>query len=104
MFKSMEDQIKRKQTPIITDLTIVVIEPKHLENRQVVSYTNNEITMIPIVRPLPGRRINGRADCSIDNRLGVGALVRDFWTSRKQPMESAAATRIKKDFEKLVRW
>ena len=51
VFEILEEQIKKKETPTVTDLSIVVIEPKEFENRSVVAYANNEITMIPIVRP-----------------------------------------------------
>jgi len=103
MLKTMEDQLKAKQTPIVTDLTIVVIEPKHLENRSVAAFTNNEITTIPIVRPV-GWRINGRNDCTIDGRIALSARVREYWSVRGQKDESAAATKIKKDFAKLIKW
>jgi hypothetical protein len=103
MLKSMEDQIKAKQAPTVTDLTIVVIEPKHLENRSVAAFTNNEITMIPIVRPV-GWRINGRNDCTVDGHVTVSARVREYWTLRGPQPESAAATKIKEDFAKLIKW
>ncbi|HEX4590875.1 MAG TPA: hypothetical protein VH120_13145 [Gemmataceae bacterium] len=104
MLKSMEDEIKAKKAPTVTDITIVVIEPKTMEERPVASFTNNEITMIPIVRPLPGRRINGRNDCSIDGRVAVGARLREYWSLRKGTTDSAAAIKIKADFGKLVKW
>ncbi|NOQ63338.1 MAG: hypothetical protein GQ582_02350 [Methyloprofundus sp.] len=103
MLKSMEDKIKSRQTPIVTDLTIVVIEPKHLENRSIAAFTNNEITMIPIVRPKEWR-INGRDDCTIDAHVNISARVREYWTLRGQKPESAAATKIKKDFAQLIKW
>jgi hypothetical protein len=103
MLKSMEDLIKTKQPPIVTDLTIVVIEPKHLEDRSVAAFTNNEITMIPIVRPV-GWRINCRNDCTIDGQVALSARVREYWTLRAQRPESAAVTQIKKDFAKLIKW
>jgi hypothetical protein len=103
MLESMEAQIKGRQTPTITDITIVVIEPKHLENRSVAAFTNNEISMIPIVRPV-GWRINGRNDCTIDRRVALSARVREYWTGRGHKPESAAATRIINDFAKLIKW
>ncbi len=103
MLNSMEEKIKRKQLPIVTDLTIVVIEPKHLMDRSVVAFTNNEITMIPIVRPIASR-INGRSDCTIDGHVSVSALVREYWSLRGQKDESTAATKIKRDFAKLIKW
>jgi hypothetical protein len=103
MLKSMEDQIKTKQTPTVTDLTIVVIEPKHLAERSVAAFTNNEITMIPIVRPV-GWRINGRNDCTIDGRIPLSARVREFWSLRGPKPESPAATKIKKEFATLIKW
>jgi len=103
MLRQMEDQIKLKQPPVVTELTIVVIEPKHLEKRPVMAFTNNEITMIPIVRPVE-RRINGRDDCTIDSHLPLSARVREYWAERGRQPESAAATRIQKEFENLVRW
>ena len=103
MLSAMEDQIKQKKVPTITDLTIVVIEPKHLEERTVSVFTNNEITMIPIVRPKQWR-INGRNDCTIDGHVNVSARVREFWSMRGVKRESAAAARIMKDAQKLIRW
>lgn len=103
MLKSMEDQIKAKKEPTVTDLTIVVIEPKHIEERSVAAFTNNEITMIPIVRPV-GWRINGRKDCTVDGHVAVGARVREYWAQRGPQPESAAAARIKKDFAQLIKW
>jgi hypothetical protein len=103
MLKAMEDQIKGKQAPAVTDLTIVVIEPKHLPERSVAAFTNNEITMIPIVRPV-GWRINGRNDCTVDGRIALSARVREYWSLRGERSESPAATRIKKEFAKLIKW
>ncbi len=103
MLKSMEDKIKIRQAPIITDLTIVVIEPKHLGDRPIASFTNNEITMIPIVRPNEWR-INSRDDCTIDGRLGLGARVREYWSLRGKKPDSIASNKIKNDFTKLVKW
>src|SRR5262249_28274958 len=102
MLRSMEDQLKARQAPLVTDLTIVVIEPKHLEDRPVAAFTNNEITMIPIVRPI-GFRINGRQDCTVDGHVALSARVREFWSMRGQKRESPAATRIKEDFAKLIK-
>jgi hypothetical protein len=104
MLKSMEDQIKKKQVPTVTDITIVVIEPKTLEERPVATFTNNDITMIPIVRPLPGKRINSRGDCTTDGRVALGAIVREYWARRGRKPESAAAAKIKADFAKLIKW
>lgn len=103
MLESMETQIKDNQNPVITDITIVVIEPKHLENRTVAAFTNNEISMIPIVRPV-GQRINGRNDCTIDSRVALSDRVRNYWTLRGHKQESAAAARIIKDFAQLIQW
>ena len=103
MLNSMEDQIKRKQVPTITDLTIVVIEPKHLENKQVAVFTNNEISMIPIVHP-NGRYINSREDCTINNNVALSIRIREYWTLRGKKPPSVAATKIRADCEKLIKW
>jgi len=103
MLESMEAQIKENQNPVVTDLTIVVIEPKHLDNRSVAAFTNNEISMIPIVRPVV-KLINGRNDCTIDSRVALSARVREYWTLRGRKQESAAAARIIKDFAHLIQW
>lgn len=103
MLESMEAQIKKRQTPEVTDITIVVIEPKHLENRSVSTFTNNEISMIPIVRPV-GFRINGRNDCTIDSHVALSARVREYWTLRGHKQASAAAARITNDFAQLIKW
>jgi hypothetical protein len=86
MFKSMEDQLKAKQkegqekeSTVRHD--VVVIEPKHLEERPVAAFTNNETTMIPIVRPVGGR-INGREDCTVDGHVALAARVREYWSMR----------------------
>ena len=103
MLESMEAQIKKRQTPDVTDITIVVIEPKHLENRSVAAFTNNEISMIPIVRPIQ-YRINGRDDCTIDSRVALSARIREYWTLRGHKQASAAATKITRDFAQLIKW
>ncbi len=103
MLNLMEEQIKAKQPPNITDLTIVVIEPKHLESRAVATFTNNEITQIPIIRPLPGKWVS-RPDCTIDCNLNISARVRDYWTRRGPQPQPAAATKIKQNFEEIMRF
>lgn len=105
MLGSMEDQIRQRLQPTITDLTIVVIEPKTMPERSVATYTNNEITMIPIVKPVPaGGRINRREDCEIEGHVGLSARVRNYWTGRGSVGESAAAKRIRTDFGRLIKW
>lgn len=64
--------------PTVTDLTIVVIELKHLADRPIAAFTNNEITMIPIVCPV-GRYINGRNDCTLGGHVGLSSRVREYW-------------------------
>ena len=102
MLKGIEADLAKKQSPGITDLTIVVIEPKHLPNRPVMAFTNAEITMIPIVRQI-GQWINRREDCTIDQNFSVGIRVREYFSGRKTGL-SPAAKRIMADYEKLVRW
>lgn len=108
MLREMEDQLKARKEPTVTDLTIVVIEPKALPNRSVGTFTNNEITAIPIVRPLPGRRINGRDDCTVDGHVDVSIRVREYWAEKERKngkvRESSAAGRIRSDYDKLIKW
>lgn len=104
MLKSMSDQIQKDQTPSITDITIVVIEPKTQTEQRVKSFTNNEITQIPIVRPLPGRRINSPDDCTVDTYLDINTSVKAYWTLRGIQFPSLAATEIMGDFSQLITW
>lgn len=103
MLNSMEKEITTKNAPTVTDLTIVVIEPKHLEHRNVVSFTNNQITQIPIVRPTLSR-INCRDDCTIDSHVSISARIREYWQIRGQQAQSLASSKIMNDFNRLVRW
>lgn len=103
MLSMMDDQLKANQAPTVTNITIVVIEPKHLEERPIAAFTNNAITMIPIVRPVD-RRINSRADCTASGHVDAPLRVREYWSKQVNVAESAAATRIKADFQRLVRW
>jgi len=102
MMKSIEAELAKRQQPTITDLTIVVIEPKHLPQRPVVAFTNDEITMIPVVKPVD-RFINRREDCRVEQNFNVGIRVREYFAGRKAPL-SEAAKRIMGDYERLTRW
>lgn len=108
LLESMETQIKGVVTPTVTDITIVVIEPKHLEERQVKAFTNNEITMIPIIGRAAGAAyINGRKDCTVKSHLDVNPRVREYWKKRnvgRSTPPSEAAEKIMADFKSLVRW
>jgi hypothetical protein len=104
MLGIISKQLMKKQALQITDLSIVVIQPKHLPSRKVACFTNNEITMIPIVRPVAWR-INGPDDCTIDGHVGLPAAVRELWSRDKPPKkESPGARKIMKDFENLIKW
>ena len=105
MLKLMADQIKAKKEPSITDITIVVIEPKLLPNQPHATFTNKDLTNVSIVRPLPGRRIGGRDDCSVDGQFAVTSqFLQYYWASRGARPESMAAKRIKEDLKSLVTW
>ena len=103
MLGSMDQQISAKQSPTITDITIVVIEPKHLPDRPIATFTNNEITMIPIVKPIQWR-INGRNDCTVQGHVDVPLRVREYWSKQGTKQESSVAARIRQDFGSLIRW
>jgi hypothetical protein len=105
MLGAMEQALKTKKPPTVTDLTIVVIQPKHLPARKVATFTNNEISMIPIVRPGPGKwRINGPDDCVVAGHIEMSLRLREYWSRPPKKNESAAATRIKKECDDLIKW
>lgn len=104
MFDKMVAQIKRRETPTVTDFTIVVIEPKGLEHRRVRSFTNNELSMISIIARAQGARfINGPGDCVARGHLDIPLLLRNYWNDKK-PGPSKAAKRIMADYEALIRF
>jgi hypothetical protein len=103
MLTMMQDNIKRRQAPVVTDLTIVVIQPKMEGNRGVAAFTNLDIQDIPIVRP-KAWRINGPDDCTVDGKVQLNFAVRDYWTARGKKSHSAAALKIMKDYTTLIKW
>lgn len=103
MLTMMQDQIKRRQPPVVTDLTIVVIQPKMEGNRGVAAFTNLDIQDIPIVRPKQWR-INGPDDCTVDGKVQLNFAVRDYWTARGKKPHSAAALKIMRDYTTLIKW
>ena len=105
MFKLMEEQIKAKKEPLITDITIVVIEPKQLPNQPHATFTNKDLVNISIVSPVPGRRISGRDDCTVDRQLELKShFLNYYWAARGPRPESPAAIRIKEDLKSLITW
>jgi hypothetical protein len=103
MMKMMQDNIKKQQPPVVTDLTIVVIQPKMEGSRGVAAFTNLDIQDIPIVRP-KAWRINGPDDCTVDGKVQINFPVRDYWTKRGKRDHSAAALKIMKDYATLIKW
>lgn len=103
MLKGMDEQLVKGLAPDITDITIVVIQPKWSQAQPIASFTNHGITQIRIVTPI-NKYINGRDDCTQGDSLQPPIRVKDYWTKRGEKPESAAATRIKKDFETLTKW
>ena len=105
MLKLMEDAIKAKKEPAITDITIVVIEPKLIPNQPHATFTYNDLTKVSVVRPLPGKRIGGRDDCTVDGQIAVvSPFLKYYWAARGPRPESPAAKRIKEDLKSLVTW
>lgn len=105
MLKLMAEQIKAKKEPSITDITIVVIEPKLLPDQPHATFTNNDLAKVCIVRPYPGTRIGGRGDCVVDGQFAVtDKFLQYYWAARGTRPESAAAKRIKEDLKSLVTW
>ncbi|HEY4370399.1 MAG TPA: hypothetical protein VGN52_00535 [Burkholderiales bacterium] len=103
MLKNMEDKIVRKQAPDVTDLTIVVIQPKQATHREIMTYTNLEITQIPIVRNIAWP-CTGPKDCVEEGRLNLSIRMRNYWGGRPQPKLPEAANRVMRDFQDLIKW
>ena len=103
MMKSMEEQIRRKQPTVVTDLTIVVIQPKMEGLKSVDAFTNLDIQQIPIVKPKHWR-INGPDDCTVEGTVQISFPVRDFWAARGNKPHSAAALKIMKEYSTLIKW
>jgi hypothetical protein len=103
MMKSMQDQLKAGATPIVTDLTIVVIQPKMEGSRSVAAFTNLDIQRIPIVKPRQWR-INGPDDCTVEGTVPINFHVRDYWTRKGNQPHSSAALKIMKEYDTLIKW
>ncbi|QRP62465.1 hypothetical protein I6J77_09890 [Rhodanobacter sp. FDAARGOS 1247] len=105
MVKLMTDQIKAKKEPVITDFTIVVIEPILLPDQPYAIYTNNDLAKVSIVSPKPGKRISGRDDCNVDGQLSISnPFLQYYWAARGRRPETAAVTKIKEDLKSLITW
>lgn len=103
MLKKMEAAIARKQAPEVTDITIVVIQPKQATHREIAAYTNLEITQVPIVRNIAWP-CTGPKDCVIEGHLNLSIRMREYWSGRTQIKLPPAANRVMKDFQDLIKW
>jgi hypothetical protein len=103
MMKSMEEQIKKRDAPVVTDLTIVVIQPKMEGKKSVDAFTNLDIQRIPIVKPIQWR-INGPDDCTVEGTVKISFPVRDYWAGKGNKPHSAAALKIMKEYQTLIKW
>lgn len=101
MLALMENALKIKQAPPITDMSFVVIEPKNSAEPARI-YTNNEISRIAIIRKSAGAPyISGRSSCDMTGAfITVPWRVRDYW-AKKLPTASAAANNILANLNKL---
>ena len=107
MFKSMEEELARGAAePTVTDMSFVIIEPKTEVGVAVKVYINNAIAAVPVVRPKPNMRINGPQCCDVDGFVKIPPNLAAYWArpSKRKVTESPAATRIKADFGRLVKW
>jgi hypothetical protein len=106
MFGSMEAELARGKDPAITDMSFVVIQPKTETGMSVKVYVNNEISKVAIVRPKPGMRINGPEFCNVDGYVRIPDGLAAYWArpSKSKVTESKAATRVKSDFDRLIKW
>ncbi|MEW4488914.1 hypothetical protein AB1L42_12580 [Thalassoglobus sp. JC818] len=103
MLARMKNQLRARQDPEVTDISIVVIEPKTFEERPVKVFTNDEITMIPIISRAQGSQfINGRSDCVVKGRLDLDVRVREHFAGRPDTKPSTAAIKIMKDFKNML--
>lgn len=105
ILEQMKQQIEKNMTPNVTDLTIVVIEPWDLNDQPIKTFTNKDITFIPIVCPAPGKRfIDGRNSCTKDRLFNISETVWKYWSERGPKPESWAAINIVRDFKDLTKW
>ena len=102
---SMRDRIKSRQEPVVTDMSIVVIQPNMVGFKSIDAFTNMDIQRIPIVKPKYGR-INGPSDCTVEGTVQLNFHVRDYWSKPPHDKKghSAAALRIMQDYQTLIKW
>lgn len=108
ILRRMSDQIARNQQPDVTDISIVVLDPK-TDSGDYKIFTNNEIADVAIVqKTVPdheSRWIRGRQDCGIADFAGrlVPVRVRGYWLERGRVQPSAAAQAIVRDYPLIKR-
>ncbi|QDV45743.1 hypothetical protein Enr13x_56220 [Stieleria neptunia] len=107
MFRKMKANLNAGQTPEVTNITIVVIEPK-TTHETVRAYTNNQIWRVPIIKKKRHFRfIGGRDSCAVKGFLPNQRMLEQFWKeqTKTQPAKhSTAALHIMKDVTTLTQW
>lgn len=104
MLGNMDAALRGKREPKVTDISIVVIEPKHLPGEQIAVYTNNDIQKVPIIHNdrFP---VKGPNDVSIVGyRPPLSRWLQYYWEARGKQPESPATARIRKDIQRLITW
>jgi hypothetical protein len=107
MFRKIEAELASGMAdPTVTDMSFVIIQPKTEVGVGVKVYINNAIATVPIVRPKPNMRINGPEYCDVDGYVQIPPNLAAYWArpSKRKVTESPAATRIKSDFARLIKW
>jgi hypothetical protein len=106
MLKNMDEAIRGKKEPGVTDISIIVIEPKHLLGEKIVVYTNNDIVKVPIIENV-NWPVTGPKDVRISPTQrfpAISQFLRYYWAARGPRPESPATARIRKDFARLTVW
>jgi hypothetical protein len=106
MLKNMDEAIRAKKEPGVTDISIVVIEPKHMLDEQIAVFTNNDIAKVPIIETV-NWPVRGPKDVKISTTQrfpAISQFLRYYWAARGPRPESAATKRIRKDFARLIVW
>ncbi|CAN5702189.1 hypothetical protein BH09PSE5_BH09PSE5_41880 [soil metagenome] len=103
MLQGMKNSILKGQDPRITNITLVVIEPKDLPDEAVKVYTNNQLATIPLVKAENNKAIKARDLCKIVGRFNLDADIRAYWARQGSVKPSFASEKVLQSFRSLVK-
>jgi hypothetical protein len=108
LLQGMATQLAQRKQPAVTDISIVVLDPK-TQNEEYRIFTNLDIGQIAYITKTvadsESRWIRGKQDCGVTGYVSskIPALVRTYWLDRGRQQPSAAAKRIAQDYRLIKR-